>query len=302
MPSSYEIIDEAFRPLVLPNASLELLGGGCRWLEGPVWFGDQDCVLVSDLPNNRVMRWSEAAGLQPWRKQVGFHNGHARDRQGRLISCSHQHRAITRLELNGSITVLAADFEGKRLNSPNDVVVKSDGSIWFTDPPYGIQTDYEGGKQLSESPARVYRLDPESNRLQVVADDFVGPNGLCFSPDEKRLYIAETGLQFAADPVQHIRVFDVAEDGRQLHGGAVFHAVSPGNADGFRCDEAGRIWTGAADGVHCIAPSGALLGKICVPATVSNLCFGGRALSRLFLCAGDSLYAIFTNTRGARLL
>lgn len=299
MAASYEILDDEFRALVLPNASLELLGEGCRWLEGPAWFGDHDCLLVSDLPNDRIMRWTASGGLQCWRSQVGFQNGHTRDRQGRLIGCSHRQRAITRVEWDGSVTLLAERFEGRRLNSPNDVVVKSDGSVWFTDPPYGIQTDFEGGKQTSELPARVYRLDPADGSLSVVADDFIGPNGLCFSPDEKRLYIAETGLQFAADPVQHIRVFDVTADGRQLRNGRVFHTVSPGHADGFRCDEGGRIWTGAADGVHCIAADGHLIGKIRVPAAVANLCFGDRALSRLFLCAGDRLYAIFTNTRGA---
>lgn len=302
MQPAYQFCDEAFRALVLPNASLELIGSGCRWLEGPVWFADHDCLYLSDLPNNRVMRWSESGGLKPWRTHVGFQNGHARDRQGRLIACSHRQRAVLRIELDGTVTVLADQFNGHRLNSPNDVVVKSDGSIWFTDPPYGIQTDFEGGKQVAELPAQVYRLDPADGILSIVAADFDGPNGLCFSPDESLLYIAETGLQFVKDPVQHIRMFKVSPDGTSLDQGVVFHTVHPGNADGFRCDEAGRIWTGAADGVHCLSPSGTLLGKIAVPATVSNLCFGGPALSRLFLCAGDSLYSIFTNTRGTRLV
>ncbi len=298
----YEILDPAFRALVLPNARLETLGTGFRWLEGPVWFGDQGCLLASDLPHDRILRWTEDSGISTYRAPAGFENGHARDRQGRLIGCSHQHRCITRVELDGTLTVLVDRHAGKRLNSPNDVVVKSDGSIWFTDPPYGIQTDYEGGRQASELPARVYRLDPANGSLRVVADDFQGPNGLCFSPDEKHLYIAETGLQFDAAPVQHIRVFDLANDGASLRDGRVFHTVSPGNADGFRCDEAGRLWTGAADGVHCIAPDGTLLGKILVPATVANLCFGGPALAWLFLCASHTLYRIATNTRGARLL
>lgn len=297
----YDIVDAEFRALVLPNARLETLAAGFRWLEGPVWFGDQQALVFSDLPNDRVMRWTEHGGASIHRAPAGFANGHARDRQGRLIGCSHQQRCITRVELDGSVTVLADRFQGLRLNAPNDVVVKSDGSIWFTDPPYGIQTDYEGGKQVSELPARVYRLDPREGTLNVVADDFQGPNGLCFSADEKRLYIVETGLQFDAAPVQHIRVFDVADDG-SLHAGRVFHQVSPGNADGVRCDEAGRVWTSAGDGVHCIAPDGRLLGRIHVPSTVANLCFGGPLLNRLFLCAGDTLYAIHTNTRGARLL
>ncbi|MES2188334.1 MAG: SMP-30/gluconolactonase/LRE family protein [Pseudomonadota bacterium] len=299
---SYDTIDPAFRALVLPNAQLETLGTGFRWLEGPVWFADQGCLLASDLPNDRILRWTEDGGMSTYRAPAGFENGHARDRQGRLIGCSHRHRCITRVELDGRLTVLADRFEGKRLNSPNDVVVKSDGSIWFTDPPYGIQTDYEGGKQVQELPARVYRLDPADGSLRVVADDFDGPNGLCFSPDEKRLYIAETGLQFAAKPVRHIRVFDVAGDGASLADGRVFHTVAPGHADGFRCDVDGRLWTGAADGVHCIAPGGELLGRLRVPYPVANLCFGGRALSRLFICASHTLYAIYTNTRGAALL
>jgi gluconolactonase len=298
----FEIVDPVFRTLVLPNAPLERLADGFRWLEGPVWFADHDCLYFSDLPNDRLMRWSESAGLSVQRQPAGFENGHARDREGRLIGCSHQHRCITRIELDGRCTVLADHHQGRRLNAPNDVVVRSDGSVWFTDPPYGIQTDYEGGKQGAELPARVYRLDPRRGRLDVVADDLEGPNGLCFSPDERRLYIVETGAQFATDPLQHIRVYDVGDTGDRLRNGRVFHTVSPGNADGLRCDEAGRVWTSAGDGVHCVDPSGALLGKILVPATVSNLCFGGRANCRLFLCASQALYAVYTNTRGAPLL
>ena len=192
-------------------------------------------------------------------------------------------------------------YRGRRLNSPNDIVCKSDGTIWFSDPPYGIQTDYEGGKQDSELPAAVYRFDPRDGALRVVADDFQGPNGLCFSPDERKLYIVETGLQFDTDPLQHMRVFDVADDG-SLSGGAVFCKVSPGNADGIRCDEHGNVWSSAGDGVHCIDPGGELVGKILVPATVANLAFGGRNNSRLFLCASHALYAIYVNVRGAKLL
>lgn len=297
---AFEFCDPRFKAFVLPNAPLEMLAEGFRWCEGPVWFGDRDELLFSDLPNNRVMRWSEAAGLSVFRAPSDFENGHARDREGRLISCSHRGRCITRTELDGRVTVLADRYRGKRLNSPNDLVCKSDGTIWFTDPPYGIQTDYEGGKQDSELPAAVYRLDPRDGALTVVADDFAGPNGLCFSPDESLLYIAESGLQFVPDPVQHIQVFAVQEDG--LRNGRVFHTITPGFADGFRCDEDGNLWSSAADGVHCLDPTGALLGKIRVPATVSNLAFGGRNRSRLFLCASHSLYAIYVNRRGARLL
>ena len=294
----YELTQPGFKALVLPNAQLEKLAEGFRWTEGPVWFGDRDEFLFSDLPNNRVMRWSEGGGLSVFRRDSDFENGHTRDNEGRLISCSHRGRRIHRTEIDGTITSLVERYDGKRLNSPNDVVVKSDGTIWFSDPHYGIQTDYEGGKQEAELPANVYRFDPRDGSLRVVADDFQGPNGLCFSPDERRLYIVETGLQFAPDPVQHIRVFDVGDDGR-LSGGRVFCTISPGNADGIRCDEEGRLWSSAGDGVHCIDPGGELLGKILVPSTVANFTFGGRNRSRLFLCASHTVYAIYTNVRGA---
>lgn len=294
----YELTQARFKGYVLPNAVLEKLAEGFRWTEGPVWFGDRDEFLFSDLPNNRVMRWSEGGGLSEFRRDSDFENGHTRDREGRLLSCSHRGRRIHRTEIDGRITSLVERYEGKRLNSPNDIVVKSDGTIWFSDPPYGIQTDYEGGKQDSELPANVYRFDPRDGSLTVVADDFQGPNGLCFSPDERRLYIVETGLQFAADPVQHVRVLNVQEDGR-LAGGRVFCTISPGNADGIRCDVDGNLWSSAGDGVHCIDPGGELMGKILVPSTVANFTFGGRNRSRLFLCASHTVYAIFTNTRGA---
>jgi gluconolactonase len=294
----FELTQAPFKACILPNAKLEKLAEGFRWTEGPVWFGDRHEVLFSDLPNNRVMRWSEAGGLSVFRQDGDFENGHTRDVEGRLVSCAHRGRRIHRTELDGSITTLADRYEGRRLNSPNDVVVKSDGTVWFTDPHYGIQTDYEGGKQEAELPATVYRFDPREGSLRIVADDFQGPNGLCFSPDERRLYIVETGLQFATDPVQHIRVFDVGDDGR-LGGGRVFASISPGNADGIRCDEDGHIWSSAGDGVHCLDEGGELLGKIIVPSTVANLTFGGRNRSRLFLCASDTLYAVYTNVRGA---
>jgi gluconolactonase len=298
--SDFEAFDQRFNALVLPNAPLQKLGEGFRWLEGPVWFADLDCLLVSDLPNDRIMRWTESGGISIFRSPSNFENGHTRDMQGRLIGCSHRGRCITRTELDGTVTVLADRYQGRRLNAPNDVVCKSDGTIWFSDPRYGINTDYEGGKQEPELPPNLYRLDPGEGSLTVVADDFAGPNGLCFSPDERLLYVAETGPQFAADPERHIRVFDVADDGRSLRNPRVFHTVEPGMADGFRCDQDGRIWTSAGDGVHCVDPSGALLGRIKLPCTVSNLTFGGRNRSRMFICASHSLYAIFTNVRGAQ--
>ncbi|MGH8118427.1 MAG: SMP-30/gluconolactonase/LRE family protein [Rhodanobacteraceae bacterium] len=297
--SDYEITDPRFRDMVLPNAPLEKLADGFRWLEGPAWFADMQCLLFSDIPNDRVMRWTGSGGVSVFREPSDFENGHTRDREGRLISCSHRARCIRRTELDGTITVLADRFEGKRLNSPNDVVVKSDGSIWFSDPPYGIQTDYEGGKQPSELPANLYRLDPETRELTVAIGDFEGPNGLCFSPDEKRLYVVETGLQFAEHPTKCVRVFDVAADGRTLRNWRDFCTVSPGNADGIRCDEGGNVWSGAGDGAHCFAPDGGFLGKIRTGCVVSNLTFGGRSRSRLFLCASQTLYAIYVNRRGA---
>lgn len=296
----FEIVDPRFRHFVLVNAPLEKLGEGFRWLEGPVWFGDRNCLLFSDIPNDRIMRWSEETGVSVFRRPAGFPNGQTRDREGRLITCSHHNRCIMRTEFDGTVTVLADRFDGKRLNSPNDVIVKSDGTIWFSDPPYGIQTDYEGGKQEQEQKARVYRLDPRSGVLSVVTDDFDGPNGLCFSPDERKLYIVETGLLAVDDPVKNIQVFDVDESAAAIRNGRLFHTIAPGNADGIRADEDGNIWSAAGDGVHCIDPSGTLLGKIKVPYTVSNITFGGRYRSRLFICASQTLYAIYTNKRGAQ--
>jgi gluconolactonase len=293
----FDIRDPRFRALVLTNAPLETLATGYRWLEGPVWFADHECLYISDVPNDRVLRWTEHGGVSVFRQPSGFANGHARDRQGRLLTCSHRDRTVTRIEFDGSVTVLASHCDGKRLNSPNDIVCKSDGTIWFSDPIYGISTDYEGGKQQQEVPPALYRLDPASGELRVAAADFVNPNGLAFSPDERWLYVAETGDQFDDASPRFIRRFAVGADGG-LSGGERFHKVTPGDADGFRVDEQGNLWTSAADGVHCISPDGELLGKILTPSLVSNLCFGGRNRSRLFICASHTLMAIYTNTRG----
>lgn len=298
MTDLYDICDERFRAYVLPNARLETLAQDCGWLEGPAWFADQACLLVSDVPNDRILRWSASGGLSVFRQPSRFANGHTRDRQGRLIGCSHQDRCITRTELDGSITTLISHYDGKRLNAPNDVVCKSDGTIWFSDPHYGINTDYEGGKQTAELPANLYRLDPRDGSLRVMADDFDGPNGLAFSPDECLLYVSESGKQFADHPARYIRVFNVLDDGLRLTGGRTFHTVDPGFADGFRVDVDGNIWTSAGDGVHCIAPDGTRLGRINLPYTTSNLVFGGRHLAQLFICASHTLYAIYTNQRG----
>jgi gluconolactonase len=299
--SEVEIIEPRFRHYVLPNAPLLKLAEGFGWLEGPVWFADHDCLIVSDIPNDRLMRWSDDSGVTVFRAPSGFANGNTRDRMGRLVSCSHRHRCIFRTEWDGTVSVLADRFQGRRLNSPNDVVCRSDGSLWFTDPTYGISTDYEGGKQVAELPPSVYRLD-EDGDIGLVADDFEGPNGLAFSPDERLLYISESGRQFAADPVQYIRVFDVdagAAAHARLGPGRMFHKTTPGYTDGFRTDEDGNLWAGAADGVHCISPESVLLGRIKTPYPVSNLTFGGRNRSRLFICASHTLYAIYTNQRGA---
>ncbi|MEM1343873.1 MAG: SMP-30/gluconolactonase/LRE family protein [Pseudomonadota bacterium] len=290
----FEAFEPVFNTYVLGNAPLKRLATGFDWVEGPVWFGDADCLLFSDIPNNRILRWHTETGISTYRQPSNFANGHTRDRQGRLVSCEHGHRRVTRTEHDGSLSVIADSYQGKRLNSPNDVVVHSDGSVWFTDPHYGIMTDYEGDKAEQELPCNVYRVDP-SGEITVVAGDFHCPNGLAFSPDERRLYIADTGRIFGADPT-HIRVFDVVDGG--LQGGEVFHAVSPGLADGFRCDTEGNLWTSAGDGVHCLAPDGRLLGKILVPETVSNVCFGGRSGHRLFITASTSVYAINLNRRG----
>jgi gluconolactonase len=291
-----ETIDPRFGQFVLGNAPLKQLATGFDWVEGPVWFGDAGCLLFSDIPNNRILRYTPGVGVTTFRQPSNYANGHTRDRMGRLVSCEHGTRRVTRTEWNGNITVIADSYNGKRLNSPNDVVVHSDGSIWFTDPHYGIMTNYEGFAGEQELPCNVYRVDPDGT-IQAVATDFNCPNGLAFSPDETCLYIADTGRMFSHDP-QHIRSFAV--NGAALTGGDVFHTVNPGASDGFRCDTDGNVWTSAADGVHCITPEGDLIGKILVPELVSNICFGGRAKHQLYITATTSLYAITLNRHGAQ--
>jgi len=295
-----EIRNPRFARYILDNATLETLASGFRWIEGPVWMGDANCLLFQDLPNDRTMRWTEGVGVSVYRSPSDYANGQTRDRQGRLIACSHRGRCLYRTENDGRVTKLVDRHSGKRLNSPNDVVVKSDGSIWFTDPLYGISNDYEGGRQVSEQPPAVYRFDPESGDIGIVADDFDGPNGLAFSPDESRLYIAETGDQTTEHPRQFIRVFEVGADRSTLSGGDIFHKIEPGYCDGMRVDENGNIWSSAADGVHCISSEGKLLGRIFVPYRVSNLTFGGPAKNRLFIGGSSTLYSIFLNCRGVQ--
>jgi gluconolactonase len=294
-----EIRNSRFARYILGNATLETLASGFRWIEGPVWMGDANCLLFQDLPNDRTMRWIEGVGVSVYRSN--YANGQTRDRQGRLIACSHRGRCLYRTEYDGQVKKLVDRHSGKQLNSPNDVVVKSDGSIWFTDPLYGISNDYEGGRQVSEQPPAVYRFDPESGDIGVVANDFDGPNGLAFSPDERRLYVAETGDQTTEHPRQYIRVFEVGADRSTLSGGDIFHKIEPGYCDGMRVDENGNIWSSAADGVHCISSDGELLGKIFVPYRVSNLTFGGLAKNRLFIGGSSTLYSIFLNCRGVQV-
>ena len=291
--SFFEIHDPAFAAFVMGNAPVKRLATGFDWVEGPVWFGDMGCLLFSDIPNNRILRWTEE-GITPFRAPSNYANGHTRDRQGRLISCEHGTRRVTRTEWDGSLTVLADAFQGKPLNSPNDVIVAQDGTIWFSDPHYGIITDYEGFKSPQELPCAVYRIAPDGG-MEVMITDMACPNGLAFSPDERRLYVADTGRMFTDDP-QHIRVYDMV-DGRPVNG-RLFHKVDHGCADGMRVDSDGNLWSSAGDGVHCIAPDGRLLGKILVPETVSNICFGGRAKHRLFITATTSLYSVILNRKG----
>ena len=293
--SDFEIFDDRFARFVLGNAPVKRLATGFDWVEGPVWFGDMGCLLFSDIPNNRIMRWS-VEGVSVFREPSNYANGHTRDRQGRLVSCEHGTRRVTCTEWDGSITVIADRFEGKRLNSPNDVVVASDGSIWFTDPHYGIQTDYEGFRAEQELGCNVYRVDPDGT-IEAVITDINCPNGLAFSPDESRLYVADTGRMFSDDR-RHILCFDMV-DGRPRNG-RPFHAIAVGAADGMRLDIDGNVWSSAGDGVRCISPDGELLGLIRVPEGVSNLCFGGRAKHQLFITATTSLYSVVLNRNGAQ--
>jgi len=299
--TSTVVFDERFRSVIIPTARLEKLAEGCRWAEGPAYFPAGRYLVWSDVPNDRMLRYDETTGhVGVFRHPSGYSNGNTVDREGRLVTCEHGTRRVTRTEHDGSITVIASQFDGKRLNSPNDVVVRSDGSIWFTDPAYGIDSDYEGHKAESEIGAcHVYRVDPSSGAVSLVADDFVRPNGLAFSPDETRLYVADTGATHEPDGPRHIRVFDVDEAGR-LHNGRLFATCTEGLFDGFRLDEAGRIWTSAGDGVHCYDPDGTLLGKILFPEIVANVVFGGPKRNRLYVCATTSLYAIMLPVNGAK--
>ena len=295
--TSVVTLDPRFDNYRVYNASVERLWTGARWAEGPVWFGDGRYLLFSDIPDNRVMRWTEETGsVSVYRTPSDYANGHTRDREGRLVSCEHDSRRVTRTELDGSLTVLIDRFDGKRLNAPNDVVVDSHGAVWFTDPGYGILSNYEGHVDKFELPANVYRLDPATGRAAVVAGDIARPNGLCFSPDEKRLYIVDSG-QPGGRP-HPILVYDVV-DGRKLANGRMFCDMSPGTSDGIRCDVDGNVWSAAGWGGPGF--DGKRIGQIRLPETCANLCFGGPKGNRLFMVASQSLYALYVGTRGAQI-
>jgi len=296
----YEYIDKRFYALTVPTGVLERLHDNCRWAEGPVWFADGGFVAWSDIPNNRMLRWVPDQGIGMFRANANYANGNTRDREGRLVTCEHGGRRVTRTEADGRITVVADRYKGKPLNSPNDVVVKSDGSVWFTDPDYGIMSDYEGYKADREQDGCfVYRCDPKTGTLDVVADDFVKPNGLAFSPDEKILYIADSGVTHDPNGPHHIRAFDVA-DGKRLKQGRVFAEINPGFPDGFRLDVEGNLWTSSGSGIQCFSPDGTLLGRVKVPEACSNLTFGGERRNRLFITATSSLYSVFVGVKGAQ--
>lgn len=300
MGDDFEIHDARFRRLIQPNASLQKLFGGLLWAEGPVWFADGGYFVCSDIPNDRLMRWVDGLGATVLRQPSNFTNGNYRDHRGRLLSCEHGGRRVTRTEPDGCVTVLVDSYRGRRLNSPNDLVVKSDGTIWFTDPPYGILSDYEGHKAEQElDGCYVFRFDPQDGRLNVVADDFVKPNGLAFSVDERVLYVADSGRSHDPDAPHHVRALPVSDDGR-LGAGTVFAVIEPGVPDGLRVDIEGNVWISAGDGVHCYAADGTLLGRIKVPETVANLTFGGPRRNRLFITATTSVYAIHLACSGAQ--
>lgn len=296
-----QILDPSFAKYRLALAKVERIATGMRWCEGPVWFGDGRFLLWSDIPNNRMLKWEEETGaVSVFRKPSNNSNGNTRDRQGRLLTCEHDARRLTRTEHDGTITVLADRYEGQPLNSPNDVVCQSDGAIWFTDPPFGILGYYEGHTAKIELPTNVYRWDPRTKKLAVVAGDINRPNGLAFSPDESKLYVVEA----AASP-RVIRSFDVTGGGTQLAGGRALITAEPeGTPDGLRVDVDGNLWIGwgmgeGQDGVSVFNPQGMLIGRIDLPERCANVCFGGVRRNRLFMCGSTSMYSLYVNTQGA---
>lgn len=295
-----EALDASFHGCFVGHARVERLWTGARWSEGPAWFAAGRYLVWSDIPNNRMLRWDETSGqVSVFRTPSNNSNGNSVDNQGRLVTCEHLSRRVTRTEFDGSITVLADNWQGKRLNSPNDVVVKSDGSIWFTDPSYGILSDYEGDRAESELPCQVYRIDVHGT-VHVVATDFVMPNGLAFSADESLLYISDTGASHDPKGPKHIRALNVSPCGEHISDAGLYSECSNGLFDGFRVDTGGRVWSSAADGVHCLNTEGALIGKIHIPELVANVTFGGPKLNRLFICGTTSLYSVFLTVSGCR--
>ena len=299
MSDLYQIIDPAFQKVMIGNARMETLWSGGRWTEGPAYFAAGRYLIWSDIPNDRVMRWDEMNGhVAPLMQPALNQNGHTVDHQGRLICCEHRGRAVTRIEHDGSRTILASHWQGKRFNSPNDVVVKSDGTIWFTDPSYGIDSEYEGDKSPSEiGKSQVYRIDP-NDTVEMMIDSLVQPNGLAFSPDESLLYVADTGRTHDPSCTPKIVAYPINADGKSVGKGKLLCESDAGLFDGFRVDTEGRIWSSAADGVHCFSPEGKLLGKILTGEVVANLVFGGPKRNRLFICATTSVRAIYVNAQG----
>ena len=306
--SRVEVLDDRFLKLRLFSASVEQLATGLRWAEGPVWFGDGRYLLVSDIPNNRILRWDDASGaVSDFRRPSHNANGLTRDAQGRLLTCEHQTRRITRTEYNGHITVLADAFEGKRLNSPNDIVCQSNGAIWFTDPPFGISGDWEGDPAPAELPHALYRIAPDTGELQQVLTDVPGPNGLAFTPDESVLYVVASRAQ----PHRQIWAYDLSSQGQLSNKRIVIDAQGAGAIDGIAVDRDGNVWCGWGsdgsrgasaedlDGVRVFAPDGTAIGHIHLPERCANVCFGGAKHNRLFMASSHSVYALYTNTRGA---
>jgi len=296
-----QVLDPSFNKYRLGLAKVEQIATGMRWSEGPVWFGDGRYLLWSDIPNNRILRWDEETGaVSTFRKPANFANGNTRDRQGRLLSCEHGPRRISRTEYDGTITTIADRFDGKPLNSPNDIVCKSDGSIWFTDPPFGILGYYEGYVATPELPTNVYRVDPQTRQVTVVSGEINRPNGLAFSPDESKLYVVEAGVT-----PRIIQVFDVVDNGRRLANKRKFIEAGPGTPDGFRVDVDGNLWCGwgmgsaELDGVMVFNPDGKPIGRIALPERCANLCFGGTYRNRLFMTGSTSIYSLYVNTQGA---
>jgi gluconolactonase len=301
--TDFVVLDKRFKRLFAGYARVERLWTGARWSEGPAWFGAGRYLIWSDIPNNRMLRYDEASGhVSAFRQPSMNSNGNTVDNQGRLVTCEHLTRRVTRTEFDGSISVLADKWQGKRFNSPNDVVVKSDDSIWFTDPAYGIDSDNEGDRAPQEiDGCNVYRIDPKSREVARLIDDMVRPNGLAFSHDEKLLYVADTGATHKQKGPRHIRRFAFSADGRSLKGGEVFAVCTAGLFDGFRVDDEGRVWASTDEGVHCFDPDGTLIGKILIPEIVANVTFGGAKRNRLFICGTTSLYAALLMTNGSKL-